>query len=168
MWPFTLLKRTKWVSNELINITDICKSIIMTGKCSSPSGQNMFLLMVITTSKRALYHKVEMDFVSAGHSGYLLATIMICLFLRCPIISHLRLYPVKPVAQRAPAQHVFWPAQLWAPLGLFVMCHGRTPALKHCNQTQSRILAKLHMKAGTFEGSLSTKYYDKLRSNTSR
>lgn len=48
------------------------------------------------------------------------------------------------------------------------MCHGWTPALKHCNQGQSRILAKLHMKARTFEGSPSAKYYDKLQSNTKK
>lgn len=57
------------------------------------------------------------------------------------------------------------PAPLGAPLGLGVMCLGRTPAFKHCNKSQSRILAKLHMKAGIFKGSLKTKY-DELWSNT--
>lgn len=37
-----------------------------------------------------------------------------------------------------------------------------TPAHERCNQRQSRILAKLHMKAGRFKGSLNAKYYDKL------
>jgi len=34
-----------------------------------------------------------------------------------------------------------------APLGLLVMCHERTAVLHRCNQSQRRILAKLHMKA---------------------
>lgn len=57
------------------------------------------------------------------------------------------------------------PAPLGSPLGLWVMYLGWGPAFKHCNKSQSRILAKLHMKAGIFKGSLKTNY-DELWSNT--
>lgn len=73
-----------------------------------------------------------------------------------PRMSHPSPYSAWPAAQCAVS-----PAPLWAPPGLFVMCLGWTSALTYSNQSQSRILAKLHMKAGIFKGSLSAKY-DKL------
>lgn len=101
-----------------------------------------------------------------SHPFFCLVAIMHCFFFS----ESARMSPMTLFfqSQPAPTQCVLSPAQLWAPLGLFVMCHGWTPALKHCNQSQSRILAKLHMKAGTFEGSPSAKYYDKLQSNTKK
>lgn len=101
-----------------------------------------------------------------SHPFFCLVAIMHCFFFS----ESARMSPMTLFfqSQPAPTQCVLSPAQLWAPLGLFVMCHGWTPALKHCNQSQCRILAKLHMKAGTFEGSPSAKYYDKLQSNTKK
>lgn len=134
-----------------------CFHNLETHKCVLINGYHNFT----TPDKECLYRKW---FCLVSH------TEDVCLFPSCtsspldvPVLAMRVLIQSNLLLSAAVS-----PAQLWAPQGLFAMCHGRTPALKHCNQSQGRILAKLHMKAGTFEGSLSTKYYDKLRSNTRR